>query len=126
MIRGLTLDSGALIAFERGDPRVRALLADALRRDAAIDVIPEVIAQTWRGGARQARLASLLAAEQVRTPAYDGTTARAVGMLCGVSGHADVVDVHVVLHAAAEGHAVVTSAPDDLRKVDPAVRLVEL
>lgn len=126
MTLGLTLDSGALIAIERGESRVRALLAEALRRGWDVAVLPEVVAQTWRGGPRQARLAAALAAHEVRTPEYDGMTARAVGALCGSSGHEDVVDVHVVLHAVAHEHAVVTSDADDLRRVASEVALISL
>ena len=57
---------------------------------------------------------------------YDEFAARAVGVLCGLSGHADVVDVHVVVHARRRGHAVVTSDPEDLRRVDPTLRIIEV
>ena len=53
---------------------------------------------------------------------YD--TARAVGRLCGLSRHADVVDVHVALHARLHDHVVVTSDADDLRQVDPTIPLI--
>ena len=126
MTRGLTLDAGALIAIDRGDARVRALLAEAIRRGWELAVLPEVIARVWRGGPRQARLAAFLAAEDLRIPAYDALTARAVGVLCGSSGDADVVDAHVVLHAVAEGHAIVTSDPRDLETIDSEVVLIRV
>lgn len=63
---------------------------------------------------------------QGRTPTYDALTARAVGILCGSSGHVDVVDVHVVLQAVTEGHAIVTSDPQDLARVDAWVPLISL
>lgn len=126
MTSGLTLDSGALIALERGDGRVRALLAEATRRGLALAVVPEVVAQVWRGGPRQARLGAFLSAEDLQLPTYDAATVRAVGVLCGASGHADVVDVHVVLHARAAGHAIVTSDPDDLARVDPHAALIQV
>ena len=117
----LSLDAGALIALERGDPKVRGHLRRAFERRAQIHVVPEVVAQSWRGGPRQAVVAQLLAADEVEIPAYDGATARAVGHLCGVSGHSDVVDVHVVLHARLHRQVVLTSDPDDLRAIDPDV-----
>lgn len=122
--RGITLDAGALIAYERGDRRARVIIDRALARGLPVHVIPEVIAQIWRGGGRQTRAARLLAATGVTTPDYDGETARAVGVLAGRSGHADVVDVHVVLHALVQHHRVLTSDPDDLRKVDPRLPLI--
>lgn len=126
MTRGLTLDAGALVAIDRGDARVRALLAEAIRRGWELAVLPEVIAQVWRGGPRQARLAAFLAAEDLRIPVYDALTARAVGVLCGSSGHADVVDAHVVLHAVAQGHAIVTSDRRDVAKIDARVPVIEV
>lgn len=124
MRRGLTLDTGALLALERGDPRVRALLRRALDHSVAMTVPAGVVAQAWRGGPRQARIAQLLGDPQVEIPALDDLTARAVGLLCGRSGHADVVDVHVALQAREHGHAVATSDPDDLHQVDPALPLI--
>ena len=50
--------------------------------------------------------------------------ARAVGVLCGRSGHADIVDVHVALHAREHGHAVVTSDPNDIALVDPSLTVI--
>ncbi len=121
---GISLDAGALIALERGDPDVRALLREAADRGLEVHVVPEVIAQVWRGGPRQARLGAFLSARGVTTPAYDVRAAREVGRLCGATGRHDVVDVHVVWHARSLGHLVVTSDPDDLRAIDPSLPLV--
>ena len=57
---GISLDAGALIAIERGDPEVRALLRQAAERGLEVHVVPEVVAQVWRGGSRQARLSAFL------------------------------------------------------------------
>ncbi|MDR1186335.1 MAG: hypothetical protein LBK95_02580 [Bifidobacteriaceae bacterium] len=126
MAKGVTLDTGALLALERGDPRVRALLERALAHGMVVDVPAGVVAQAWRGGPRQARVARLLSDPAVRVPPLDDLTARAVGLLCGRTGHSDVVDVHVALHAREHGHLVVTSDPNDLRSIDPGVRLAVL
>lgn len=123
-VGGLTLHTGALIALERGDPRMRALLRRAVENGIAIAVPVTVVAQAWRGGPRQARIARLLGDPMVGVSALDDPTARAVGLLCGRSGHADVVGVHVVLHARERGHRVVTSDPDDLGAVDPSLGLI--
>lgn len=124
MSGGLTLDTGALLALERGDPRVRAMLRRALDLSVAIAVPAGVVAQAWRGGPRQASVARLLADPNVEIPPLDDLTARAVGLLCGRSGHADIVDVHVVLHAREHGYTVATSDSSDLHRVDPRLRLV--
>jgi len=123
-VLGLTIDTGALIGIERGQNRVLAVLELARRRGHELHVVPGVLAQAWRGGPRQARLAQFLASPEVMVPEFDETTARLVGELCGLSGHHDIVDVHVVLHARLHGHRVVTSDPDDLRRVDPRLPVV--
>ncbi len=103
---------------------MRALLRRAIERRSVVAVPAGVVAQAWRGGPRQARIARLLADPVTAVPALDDPTARAVGLLCGRSGHPDVVDVHVALHARGHGAAVVTSDPDHLRAVDPALALI--
>jgi len=122
--RGLSLDTGALIAIERGDPHVRQLVAEALKRGVDVHVVAGVVARAWRGGARQVRLARALDADGITVPELDEFTARAVGEMCAASGHADVVDVHVVLNARLHGHRVVTTDKADLRKVDPTLPLL--
>jgi hypothetical protein len=123
-VEGFCLDAGALIAVERGSLEVLRLCRRVRERGGAIYAVPEVIAQVWRGGARQARLARFLASADLGVPDYDIETARAVGRLAGLSGHHDVVDVHVVLHALVNDLTILTSDPDDLRAVHPSVRLV--
>lgn len=116
--RGLTLDAGALIAFERNDRRAVLLLARALEEALELAIPAGVVGQVWRDGRRQARLARLLAARQVTIEPLDDQRARAAGQLCGVRGTADVIDASVVLCARARKHRVVTSDPDDLAALD--------
>ncbi len=123
---GATLDAGALIAVERGEPRLQALLDEAAAAGIDIAVPAGVIAQAWRRSSRQARLARFLALSVVTTVPLDEPEARAAGVLCGRTGTADVVDASVVICARARGHAVVTGDPDDLAALDPALRLVRL
>lgn len=122
----LTLDAGALIGVERGDVNVVALLDRVIERGGRLDVIPEVLAQVWRGGPRHAPLAMFLSIEAMHFPEYDEPTARAVGEMCGRSGHHDVVDVHVAVHARRHGQVVVTGDPHDIRRVDPTLRIIEI
>lgn len=121
---GLTLDAGALIAIERDDHFVRRLLRRTIQQGEPVHVIPEVVAQAWRDGSRGVRLARFLNQDEVTVPEYDVRTAHAVGELAALSGHADMVDAHVVLHARLHRHAVVTTDPDDLRAVDPRLPLI--
>ena len=123
---GISLDAGALIAIERGDREIFALLRRARQHGDAVHVVPEVVAQVWRGGQRQARLAKFLRAAGTEFPAMTLPMAKVVGQVCARSGHSDVVDVHVVVEARMSGHDVVTSDPDDLRRVDPTLRIIEI
>jgi hypothetical protein len=49
---------------------------------------------------------------------------REAGQLCGVRGTADVIDASVVLCARTRGDRIVTSDPDDIRRLDPSIPLV--
>ena len=120
------MDSGALIKLESGDEYVRALLSGALATGSPLAVPAGVIAQTWRGGPRMARIARLLADETVEIVDLDGPVAKAVGLLSARCGHLDVVDVSVALCAAQRQHAIVTTDPDDLTKVNPSLELVTI
>lgn len=93
-------------------------------RALGLAVPADVVAQAWRGGPRQARVTRLLGDPAVQVIPLDDVTARAVGLLCGRSGHPDVIDVHVALHAHEHGHAVVTSDPGNLHAVDPGLHLI--
>ncbi len=121
---GITLDTGALIAIERGDRRLQALLDEAAAVDAAIAVPAGVIAQAWRGSKRQARLARFLGLSSVTAVALDEPEARAAGSLCGLARTADIVDASVVVCARERGHAVMTADQDDLRALDNQLRLI--
>jgi predicted nucleic acid-binding protein len=119
----ITFDAGALIAIERRSRRMQALLEEIDRRDWQVAVPAAAVAQVWRGGPRQARIAALLSDERTQVVALDDPVARAVGLLSGRSGHADVVDVSVALCARQRNLHVVTSDPEDLRAIDDALIL---
>ena len=122
-MNGVTLDAGALIALDRDSRRMLALLDLVAAADAAVSVPAPALAQAWRDGRRQARLARLSAARGTELVSLDAATARVVGTLCGATGTSDVVDVAVVVCARERGHAVVTSDPADLTRIDPSLRL---
>jgi rRNA-processing protein FCF1 len=121
--RPVVLDAGALIAFERADPRMRALLREALTTGTRLVVPSGVVGQVWRSAARQVPLGALLAATTTVVPPLDQTLAEASGVLCGRTGTSDVIDASVVLTAKREGAVVVTSDVDDLQRLDPTLRL---
>ncbi len=122
--RAVVLDAGALIAFERGDLRMRTLVELALKHAGALHVPAGVVAQVWRDGRRQARLAVLLASGTLVVWPLDREEAQAAGVLCGRSATRDVVDATVVLLARRHDATVVTSDPGDLRRLDPGLALV--
>lgn len=128
-LRSLTsavLDAGALIAFERNDRRVVRYVQRA-RRDGVRAVVPAgVVAQVWRDGRRQALLAGLLRSKVCEIVALDGVHARIAGQLLGVSGTTDVVDATVAVLARRRDLPVITSDPDDLRRLDPTLDIVAI
>lgn len=124
MTRGVTLDAGALIALDRNDRRVVALLARAQETSARVTIPATALAQAVRNPARQARLARLVRQPATDVMALDRVDATGVGRLLAASGTADVVDAHVVLCARRTGQAVATSDPDDLHHLDPTLTLV--
>ena len=115
----LILDAGALIAIERDDPVVYKKIQNALRAGQPVRTNPNVVAQLWRNGARQARLAKALRmVEVVPITREDGYRA---GVLLGATRTKDVVDATVALLAKA-GDEVYTSDPGDLKALCAATR----
>jgi len=120
---GLTLDAGALIALERNDRRVTLIISGALMKQSPIAIPAGVVAQVWRDGRSQVRIARLLSSTHVEVEPLDHVRARAAGQLCGRAGTSDVVDASVVLCARHRGHIILTSDEADLRRLDPTVRI---
>ncbi|HEY5957228.1 MAG TPA: hypothetical protein VIV60_11770 [Polyangiaceae bacterium] len=119
----IVLDAGALIAFERADPRMRALLREVLRTGTRLLVPAGVVGQVWRDGARQVPLRALLMAETTSVPALDQLMAQAAGILCGRAGASDIIDASVVLTARLQHAVVVTSDVEDIRRLDPTMSI---
>ena len=122
--RGLTLDAGALIGIERRARAVQALLAEA--KGTPLIVPAAALGQVWRGGARQARLAAFMRTRDVKVVPLDERTARLAGELCAATGTSDVVDACVVVCARSVQYAVLTSDPDDLRRLDPHLDVITI
>ena len=118
------LDAGALIALERGDRNLwtRLYTVEAAR---TVQVPAGAIAQVWRTGARQARLARALKLSQ-EVP-LDGRLAREAGALCGRTGNTDAVDASVAVTAAHAAYrdtvGVVTS---DRRDLEPLLAALDI
>jgi hypothetical protein len=125
-VTGAVLDAGALIAFERNDRRMVAIAARALDHGDPLVVPAGVVAQTWRDGRTQARLARLLGSQICEVVPLDDEFARSVGQVVGVTRVKDIVDVSVALTARQRQMPVVTSDSADIRRVDPRLVIVEV
>lgn len=109
----MIVDAGVLIAVDRGEEQARVFLTAARRADEPLHTSEAVVAQVWRDGARQSRLAAVLKALAIH-PLDDG---RAVGALLAASDRDDVGDAHVVLLGAGLTQHVLTSDPGDLKAI---------
>ena len=123
---GVTFDAGGLIALDRNDRRVLALIARATERGMRITVPATALAQAIRNPAKQARLSRFTRQPGTDLVTLDGPDATAVGLLLARTATADIVDAHVVVCAQRAGQAIVTSDADDIRRIAPGTRLVEV
>lgn len=115
----VTYDTGALIAADHGERRMWARHVALLRQHQTPTIPAPVLAQAWRGGTRQARLAKLVLGCQVE--ALDDIQARRVGRLAAQAKADDIVDATVVEGALRRRDLVIGSDPDDLRSIAGAV-----
>lgn len=120
----VVLDSGALIALDRGErPMWTRLKAAQLNGDVPI-THAGVVGQVWRSAPRQARLARALPGIDVQP--LDEMLGRSAGALLGKAGLSDVIDAAIVL-LSSDGDDIVTSDPGDLSRLATASgRHVEL
>jgi predicted nucleic acid-binding protein len=105
------LDAGFLISVDREEQVARELITALQRRRIALHTTDPVVAQVWRNGQRQARLAAFLKGVGVH-PFDDG---RAVGALLARSRTSDVVDAHLVVLAVRLRDSILTGDEADLR-----------
>jgi hypothetical protein len=123
-LSGITFDAGGLIALDRGDRQVLALLARAAERGMRITIPATALAQAIRNPARQARLARLIRQPSTDLIALDGPAATATGLLLARSRTSDIVDAHVVICARRAQQIIVTTDAGDLRRIDPGLRFL--
>ena len=109
----MILDAGFLVSIDRSDRAAHEFLSAARSRAAVLRTTDPVVAQVWRDGSRQARLAAFL--KSVETVALD--EGRFVGQLLAASKTSDVVDAHVVAVALRAGDSILTGDVDDLAKI---------
>lgn len=127
--RRLILDSGAVISLSRGESRARAFLARALELEASVEIPVVVVAETVRGGPRDAPVHRILKAFG---PIPDTTEehGRTAGGLLGTARSTDTLDALVVAQAlVAGGGQILTGDRDDLERLaadHPEVRIHSL
>lgn len=112
---GVTLDTGALIAIERGDVRMRERLRAMHARGELATIPAAVICEAWRDSSRQVELARLIERSDVEN--VGAALAKRGGELLSRTGTADAVDAIVACSAARRGDVVLTSDPDDLQRL---------
>jgi predicted nucleic acid-binding protein len=123
-VNGVTYDAGALIAAERGSRSMWWLHRDLLKRGTKPTLPTVVLGQAWRGGP-QARLSRLVHGCLIEP--FTEQQARAAGAALAASDSSDLIDAAVVTTALARNDMIVTSDPDDLRRIASALgRSVEL
>jgi hypothetical protein len=110
-VAALVFDTGGLIALDRGERAVGALLAVAAQTGVEVLTSAACVAQAWRDPARQARLARGLAGFLERS--FDPSGARDCGLLLARAGTSDIVDAAITL-LVEDGDTVLTSDPDDI------------
>lgn len=114
------LDAGALVAIDRRDRRVGAMLRVAQAESMVVRTTETVLAQVWRDGRTQANLARVLTGIEV-LPLGSGDGKR-TGELLARAARSDVVDAHIVQQVAPGDH-VLTSDPEDIEMLLTARRI---
>lgn len=117
------LDTGALIALERGQQAMRKVHRLAMEHGFQIVASTPVIAEWWREGRREKERLQILRTLVLEPP--DSYVARLAGVAIGAVA-AGVVDAIVMASASIRGDTVYTSDIPDLERLSrvfPSVRL---
>lgn len=107
----LAFDAGALIALDRGDRGVVALLTLAAQQGSEAITSSATVAQVWRHPARQARLTRAL--QGFMEFPVDELAARRCGLLLAKAHTSDIADAALAL-LIQDGDTVLTSDPRDI------------
>jgi predicted nucleic acid-binding protein len=117
------LDTGALLALERGQQSIRKVHRLAIEEGYPLVTTTPCVAEWWRKGRREKVRAAILRTLLLEPP--DAHVARLAGAAIGVVA-AGVVDALLMAAASLRGDTVYTSDLDDLdrlRAVFPGVEL---
>jgi predicted nucleic acid-binding protein len=122
-LRGITLDTGALVAIERRKRRGNQLLELAKLRLAVLSVPVPVVAEWWRGRTDvRERILDVVNVEPLSL-----SVAKSAGMAMTKVPSATAVDAIVMAFAASRGDVVFTGDTDDLKRLRaffPSVRVL--
>jgi predicted nucleic acid-binding protein len=117
--RGITFDTGALIALERKRLAMDRVYATAQRHNVPITVLTVVIAEWWRAGAgrrfRELLLASVLVEDLTKRVA--SLAGEFLGRVRGVKPDKGTIDAIVLTSAWLRGDVIYTSDVDDFRAI---------
>lgn len=108
----VVLDAGALIAIDKRDRSVGAMLRVLQRDNVPVVTSAAIIAQVWRDARRQVNLARVLTGVDVAN--LDDAAAKKVGELLRTNGTSDVADAHIALLVQPQ-ERVLTSDDDDIK-----------
>lgn len=108
--RGVTFDTGALIALERRKAGALAMLRACRERRTSITIPAVVVGEWWRG-----THAGLLEVGHLEPMSIE--IAKAAGILLSRSRGTNTLDAMVVASAAQRGDLIVTDDPRDLKRL---------
>ena len=116
----IVLDTGALIALDRGSRTVLSRLQTAFDKGDEVQVPAGVIGQAWREPNQHVLLSRAL--KRCEEVALDESIARFSGQLCGQAGTSDVIDASVAVAVADSNRhgskvTLLTSDPSDMRNL---------
>jgi len=106
------LDAGVLIAIDKRDRAVGAMLRVLQRDGVPVVTSSAIVAQAWRDPRRQVNLARLLTGVDIA--ALDDVAAKKVGELLRANGTSDLADAHLSLLVQPQDR-VLTSDEDDIK-----------
>lgn len=113
----VVLDAGALVGIDKHDRHISDLLRELQAREVPLVTSAAVVAQVFRHGSRQARLARLL--HDTKIEPLTEEAGRTIGKLLAKSTTSDVVDGHVAI-LLKDGDLCITSDPRDIATLSEA------
>ncbi len=111
----MIFDAGVFIALEKPSTRriVLALVEKHLDEGLLPTTTTTALAQAWRDPAKQVALTRLARSVEV----FPFGDPQVVGVKCGRSGTSDVVDASLAILAEQLRQTIVTTDPDDMKKL---------